>query len=206
MNLEVDVGSAGAQIGDTLLVVIARVGAVTPPAGWVTLAQVGSGMVLDVFARAAAPEEPDLAVFAGGAEELQGQLIVLRGGGLQALVESSGHASFAIDTNPPSPAGTSQQAINLVLSVWSASGNVPFLTPTGYTLIDLFSTSEVTTRTLLIAYRLAGATGTVPAIGADTGGGFATGDAWTLVLRDRAPFRPRAFADLTAGNIGLRRR
>lgn len=205
MNVTFDVASLRPAKGDVLLVVLVREFAIVPPAGW-TQIETGLGasfLYLDAFARMVDDEEPASALFTGSDEEIQGALIVLRGGSPALLRESSSHVAFAADATPNTPAIDSAQAIDLALGVWSSIGSVTLTAPDGYSTIDAFSTSVISARSILIAYKVIGATGSAIAQPPASSSGAATGRSFVLVLRDALPATPASLLDLVPGNIGL---
>jgi hypothetical protein len=197
--------ASGAAKGDLLVALVVRNAAVTPPAGWTAIESGlgGSSLFLDAFARMVDDGEPSSAVFAGGTEELQGALLVLRGGSIALLKESSATGTFTADATPNTPAAASLQAINLIVGVWSAGALVDLETPSGYTLIDVYSSSDVAPRSILVAYKIANATGAAIAQPAAASSPASTGRTFVLVLRNGLPFEPQSLIDPVSGNVGL---
>ncbi|MGN6103742.1 MAG: hypothetical protein ACTHU0_01435 [Kofleriaceae bacterium] len=197
---------AAARKGDLLLALVVRNQLVTAPAGWVPV-ETGlgaGGLFLDTWARLVDDNEPSSARFSSVVlQELQGELVVLRGSAPGVVRESAAHGAFTADTTPDTPAVSSEQAINLVLGVWSASGNVALTAPAGWTTIDAFSTGHSSARSVLFAYRALHATGAAIALQPAGAAAASTGRAFALVLRDRAPVVPVELFDPVPGNIGL---
>lgn len=206
MDLRVDIEQAGAAKGDLLLVIIVRTSPVVAPSGWaaVVVGVGADGVFLDAYAKTLGVDEGEgEAVFAGGNDELQGQLIVLRGGAPHSIIEHAAHVGFTSDATPDSPSVDVQQAINIVLGVWSVSGAAALTPPAGWTLIDAYTTDEVSERSILLAYRVANTTGTSIALPSLSGVSSHTGRSFALVLRDRPPHLPETLEDPVPGNIGL---
>lgn len=207
MNLTFDIAGSGAKKGDLLLALVVRNATVVPPPGWQTLVTLGaSGLFLDAFGRLVDDGEPASAVFVGDLEEIQGELVVVRGGAPGTVLEASAHQAFSADATPDSPTIATKQAINLALCVWSATGSLTLTAPAGFTTIDAFTTAIVSARSLLVAYKVIGQTGTGIALPAASSSGAATGRSFALVLRDRIPPRPVPLDSLIAGNLGILKR
>lgn len=194
--------------GDVLLALIAHNAAdavSAAPAGWSSVATLGSGAdVLEIYAHVAAESEPSAAVFslATVANEWQGKLLALTGTSPGIVLESGGTAAFSGSTSLTTAGATVQQAIDLILTAWTCSG-VPTLTlPAGFTLIDSFRTGIVSSRSMLIGYQSAGATGALT-YSAATASSNTTGRSFTCVLRPGIPVTPAPLVDLVPGNIGL---
>jgi hypothetical protein len=135
--------------------------------------------------------------------EWQGQMIALRGVGALALIkEASASATFTGDATPDLPATSSLQAINRLIATWSADGVIAMTPPTGYAAIDSYTSALVDDRSLMIAERIANATGTI-ASQAAAASPAATGRAFVLVLRDALPMTPLELYDPIPGNLGL---
>ena len=194
--------------GDVLLALIAHNAADTvssAPSGWTLIDTLGSGSdTLDAYVHMVGDAEPTSAVYALAtvANEWQGELVALRGTSPGVIKEASATASYSATTSLTTAGVTSQQAINLIMSAWACSGAPVLTLPAGFTAIDSFATAVVASRSMLLGYKLAGATGalTFPAATAGTN---TTGRSFTFVLRDRIPVTPDALVDLVPGNIGL---
>ncbi|MBC7978057.1 MAG: hypothetical protein H7138_24000 [Myxococcales bacterium] len=200
---------AAARIGDLLVALVSHNAADVrgaTPAGWTLGATLGSGAdVLDVYARVLDAAEPTSTAFRyrTAASELQGELVVLRGAAPATFLEASATTTFAATSALPAAGVTSQQAINLLLAVWTCSGALTTLSsPVGFASIDTFTTSAVSPRSMLIGLRRAGATGALllPAASASIP---TTGRAFTIAIRDRIPVTPGVLVDLVPGNLGL---
>ncbi len=201
-----DDGRLAVKKGQVLLAVVVRNGVLVAPDGWAQIVTaLGTGTVrLDAYARLVDDGEAGSVVFTSAtAQELQGALMVLRGSAPAVIVESSAHATVTADVTPDSPTISSLQAINIVLGVWSSSGVLELTPPDGFTLIDAFSTSIVSPRSAMFAYRIVGETGATIALPAAGSDGAATGRSFALVLRDGPPITPPVLFDAVPGNIGL---
>jgi hypothetical protein len=192
--------------GDVLLAIFAfnSADSMTIPSGWTQLVAAGAPDRFLLLARMLDFGDPESIVFPllTVASEWQGELVALRGGSPSTLRYAGNLTTFTSTTALATPAVTTQQAIDLVVSVWSCSG-APLLTPpAGFTTIDNFSTAIVLSRSTMVAFKLAGATGgiTFPNANASTS---TTGAAITQALRDRAPIQAPGLLDLVPGNIGL---
>ncbi|HWU86211.1 MAG TPA: hypothetical protein VN253_03005 [Kofleriaceae bacterium] len=190
--------------GDLLLVLVVRNGPVTAPTGWtqVETALGASSLFLDAWARLVDDDEPTAPTWtSASSQELQGQLLVFNSGTPAIVREASAHAAFTATSFPGIPAGDSVQAINLLVAVYSTAAGVSFSHP-DFEFIDLYTTAVVSTRTLAVRYRRAGATGLITP-GTGVSHPAATGRAFLLVLRERAPITPIDLSDPVPGNIGL---
>jgi hypothetical protein len=175
------------------------------PAGWTFSATMGSGAdTLDLYLRMVDVNEPTSIAFllSTVANEWQGELIAFRGTSPGVLQETAANATFSATTALSVGGVTSQQAINLVVVVWTCSGAPVLTLPAGFIVIDSISTAVVSARSMLLGYKIAGATGALT-FSAATAGTNTTGRSNTFVMRDRAPAAPRALVDLVPGNIGL---
>jgi hypothetical protein len=175
------------------------------PAGWTLVSTLGSGSdVLDVYAHMVGDNEPISIVFqlASNVSEWQGELVTLTGTSPSAMIESAATASFSSTTTLTTAGVTAQQAIDLVLAVWTCAGTPALTLPAGFAPVDSFNTGAVTSRSMLIGYQLAGATGALT-FSAASASVSTTGRSFTYVLRDRVPVRPAALVDSVPGNIGL---
>lgn len=190
--------------GDLLVALVVRDTATDLPAGWEHIETIGAAPeVLDVRARIVQDDEPATVVFTTAvSHEMQGVLLHMRGSTPAQLREASAASAFVATMTPTAPASTTQQAISWMVGVWSSSGAPVFTAPAGFTVIDTFSTSIVTPRALLVAYRIAKQTGAVAAAQATTNLN-ATGRAFTLTWRDRLPIQPAELVDPLPGNHGL---
>lgn len=193
--------------GDVMLIVVARNSADArgaTPTGWTFGATLGSGAdTLDYYARMVDDNEPTSIVFSlpTVANEWHGELVALRGTSSGIVVEASASATFS-GAALATAGVTSQQAISLILVVFVVAGIHSLTLPAGFTSIDNFNTAVVSSRTAMIGYKIAGATGalTFPNGASED---IATGRSFTFVLRDRVPTTPAALVDLVPGNIGL---
>lgn len=192
--------------GDTLVAVVAFGGAdtITTPAGWAVLTTGGAADKFSLFGRTLDDGDPSLIVFplVAVANEWQAELVVFRGSSPLVIRYAGNVSSFSATTALVTPGVVAQQAIDLVLSAWSCLGNPVLTLPAGFAPIDNFSTGVVSPRSLLVGYRVAGATGalTFPNAAASTS---TTGTSFTHALRERAPIQPGALVDIVPGNIGL---
>ena len=192
--------------GDVLLAIFAfhSADSMNVPSAWTQLVAAGSPDRFLLLARMIDVGDPASIVFPllTVANEWQGELVAFRGGSPGILRYAGNITTFTSTTSLATPAVTTQQAIDLVMSVWSCSG-APLLTPpAGFTTIDNFSTAIASSRSTMVAIRLAGATGgiTFPNANASTS---TTGAVVTQALRDRAPIQAPGLLDLVPGNIGL---
>jgi hypothetical protein len=193
--------------GDVMMALVAHNAADargTTPAGWAFVVSLGSGAdTLDVYTRMVDSKEPSSVVFALAtvANEWQGELVVLRGTSPGIVVEASASIPFT-GSAIPTVGVTSQQAISLIVSVCTCAGFPSLTVPTGFTFIDGFNTAVVSGRTMLLGYKIAGATGALsfPNIGSEI---IVTGGSFSLVLRNQIPVQPAPLVDLVPGNLGL---
>jgi len=203
-----DFTKPAASKGDVFLALISHnsVDSVSAaPSGWTLIATLGSGAdVLNAYGHMVDGTEPALISFAlsGTTFEWQGELVTLTGTSPGVLVESSATATFSSTTSLATAGATSLQAVSLILAVWTCLGTPTLTLPAGFTLVDNFSTAIVTSRSMLVGYKLAGATGALT-FSAATASASTTGRSFTFVLRDGAPRLPAALVDLVPGNIGL---
>lgn len=195
---------ATARKGDALVAIVAHnaVDSLSTPAGWSLLVTAGSPDRFSLFARMLDDLSPFSFPLATTTNEWQGEVVVVRGASPASVREAGSFSTFTATTSPVTPSVTSQQAINLILSMWSVAGAPALTLPAGFTAIDNFASAVVSSRSLMVGYRLAGTTGalTFPAATASPS---ATGTAITQVLRERVPPTPAALIDLVPGNIGL---
>lgn len=197
-----------ATVDDVLLALVAHNAAdlvSAAPAGWALIASLGSGAdALAVYSHVAGAADPAAVVFglATVASEWQGELVAIRGPSPGTLLEASGSATFTAATALSTAVVTSQQAVNELLAVWTCSGAPVLTLPVGFTAIDSFASSVVSSRSMLVGHRRAGATGSISPPNASANAS-TTGRSFTLALRDRVPPRPAALEDLVPGNIGL---
>lgn len=176
-----------------------------PPAGWTFVTSLGSGAdLLELYAHTVDGSELTSIVFtlATNIDEWQGEIIILEGTSPGTAVEATASATFTATTSLTTAGVTSQQAINLIFVAWTCSGSPTLTLPTGFTAVDSFSTAIVTTRSMLVGYKIAGATDALT-FSAATASANTTGRSFTLVIRDRVPIAPVALVDLVPGNIGL---
>lgn len=199
---------AAAVKGDVLLALLAHNAADTvssAPSGWTLIDTLGSGAdTLHVYAHMVDDAEPTSVVFSLStvANEWQGELVALRGTSPGIVREASATASFSATTALTTAGVTSQQATSLILVSWTCSGSPVLTLPAGFAAIDSFATAVVGSRSMLIGYKLAGATGALTFSKA-TAGSNTTGRSFSTVVRDRIPVTPDALVDLVPGNIGL---
>ncbi|MEO7731242.1 MAG: hypothetical protein ABIY55_09740, partial [Kofleriaceae bacterium] len=177
---------------------------------WTHVDALGAGAdVLDVYARMVDDNEPSSAAFsfATFANECQGELVAIRGTAPGVFREAAASFASAATTTLVTAAPISQQAINVILSVWTCAGARALALPAGFTAVDSFSTAIVAPRSMLIGYRLAGATGVITLGNVTVGNGTAsdatTGRSFSIAIRDRIPVQPAALVDIVPGNIGL---
>lgn len=193
------------QKGDLLVALIVRDAAYSGgPPGWTMLDSNGSSPeILDTWAHIVVDDEPENVTFTTTvSHEMQGVMLRMRGSTPLQLLESRGDQAFVATMTPTAPATGSQQAINLVVYVWSSSGAPVFTPPAGLTLIDTFSTAVVAARALLVAYRVCNTTFVVPSQQATTNIN-ATGRAFFVLWRDHPPLMPIEIVDSVPGNHGL---
>jgi hypothetical protein len=194
--------------GDTWLALLSHDAADTvaaAPAGWTLVGSLGAGAdALDVYAHMVGDGEPASIVFAlaSTGNEWLGELVTLTGTAPGVLVESSASAAFVAATALTTAAATVQQATDLILSAWTCAGSPTLMLPAGFAAVDSFSSGVVTSRSLLVGYQRAGATGVI-AFAAATASASTSGRSFVLALRDRAPPRPAALVDPVPGHIGL---
>lgn len=199
---------AAVQRGDVLVALVARNATdprAAPPSGWTVALGLGAGAdVMDIYVHMADGSESSSIVFAlpTVTSEWQGELLAVRGTSPAILIESSSSAGFAATTQLSTAGATSQQAISLIVVAWLCAGTPALALPAGFALLDSLGTAFVSARSLLLGYRLAGATGALTFAPASAATG-ATGRSFALVLRDRLPIQPAALTDLVPGNLGL---
>jgi len=194
--------------GDVLVALLAHNAADAPgatPVGWTRADGLGEGAdVLDIYVRMVDDNEPGAVAFSFATitSECQGALVAFRGSSPGAIREASASTAFAATATPPTASVTTQQAINLVLSIWTCSGAPALALPAGFTALDGFTTAIVAPRSMLIGIRIAGVTG--PAVFPPAVAGTATtGRSFSIAVRARPPVLPAALVDIVPGNIGL---
>jgi hypothetical protein len=197
-----------ARKGDVLLVLVAHNTADVrgaTPSGWAFVTSFGAGAdVLDVYSRMVDEGEPSSVSFSllTVANEWQGELVLIRGASPGTLLEASNSIGFTATTSLTTAIVTSQQAISLILIAWTCSGAPALTLPAGFTSVDSFNTAVVSSRSMLVGYRIAGATGTQIFMAATTIAN-TTGRSFAMVLRAGPPTKPVGLVDLVPGNIGL---
>jgi hypothetical protein len=197
-----------ARKGDTLVAFVAHNAADargTAPAGWALMATLAAGAdTLDVYARMISDAEPASVGFSfvTAANECMGELVALRGTAPGIVVEASATTTFTAASSLATAGVPSQQAINLILVVWTCSGSPGLTLPAGFTAVDNFSTAVVSSRSMLVGYKLAGATGALT-FASSNAGASTTGRSFTFAVRDRIPVQPAPLLDVVPGNIGL---
>lgn len=194
-----------AKKGDLMVVVVVRDDAVDAPEGWtqVETALGASPFVLDAWARLVDDDEPASPAWTTATpQELQGQLLLFGVGSPVLAREASATAAFTATTTPATPAAAAEQAIDLLLTVFSTDAAVVFVQQADAILIDTYRTGTISTHTILITYRRAAATGSISPAAAGASPA-ATGRAFSLVLREGPPITPAELFDPVPGNIGL---
>jgi hypothetical protein len=144
-----------------LLAVIVRDGPVAcSDATWTKVIDgVGaSGLFLDGYARivdgTAGSRSGDVVSFFSPTEqELQGSLVIVTSAKVDGLIEAISHGAFLDDDLPGAPAIDSMQKQNTIMCVWSMDGEVSAVPPSGMSELDAYSSSEFSSRTLLVARR-----------------------------------------------------
>lgn len=198
---------AGAIRGDVLVAIVCRGNsdaAAPAPAGWTLAAgNVGGGIRLDVYTRAMGDNEPVVFRFTTKANEWQGMMLAIRPSSPAIALEGSAFAAVSAATSLPVPGVNCQQATNLIVGVWSGSGAPTLTPPSDFTLIDKFATAMASNRSLMIGYRIAGATGPLTFGAAASSSASTSGGTFALVVRDRVPPKPVELFDPVPGNIGL---
>jgi hypothetical protein len=195
-----------ARDGDVLVAIVAfnAADSMATPSGWTLLVTAGSPDKFSLFARSLASS--DAATFSfplvSVANEWQAELVVFRGSSPGVIREAGNIVTFTATTSLTTPGAVTLQAISLIMSAWSCSGAPTLTLPAGFTSIDNFSTAVVSSRSLMIGYQVAGATGAL-SFAAATASVNTTGATITQVMRDRPPITPDALVDLVPGNIGL---
>jgi len=197
---------ASAARGDALVALVVRGNsdpAASTPAGWSLVAgNVGGVIRIDMYTRAMDDGSPVVFRFSTKANEWQGAILAVRSSAPGIVVEGSASFAFTGQTSLSLPSVSCQQLTNLVLGVWSGSGAPTLTPPSGFTLLDKFSTAMSTNRSLMLGYQVAGATGTLT-LPAASSSASTSGVSFAVVLRDRVPPTPVELFDLVPGNIGL---
>lgn len=194
--------------GDALcaFVVHASTSSITVPDGWSDVATLTAGGLTARMLSRMVDDHEDAAIvvaLTAAGDEVQGELVALRGAGtMPLLLEASAASAFAATTTPGSPAVSSLQAVNLAVELWSSSGLPTLTAPAGDAAIDAYSSSIVAARSLLVASRRVNATGAI-ALGAATASVNATGASFAFVLRASLPLQPLDLFDPVPGNIGF---
>ncbi len=195
-----------ASKGDVLVAVITQNAAdtINIPAGWTLVVTAGTPDKFLLLARMIDSGDPASFAFplVSVANEWQAELVVFRGSSPGAIRYAGNISTFTATTALPTPVATVQQAIDLLISVWTCSGAPVLTLPSGFTAIDSFNTSIVSSRSMMLGYKIGGATGTLT-FGNATAGTNTTGASITEALRDRLPIKPAALVDIVPGNIGL---
>lgn len=181
------------QTGVTLVIAIVR-GAevICSDSTWELTATSGaSGIFLDTYERAVdnttGSNPGDIISFLSvTGQELQGGLLL--GSSLTAgeAVERVATGAFISDANPAAPIVSSSQAENTIVCIWSATGAITFTPPTGLTSLDTYSSSDFTSRSILIGKLAPGAAGDIDP-GAAVASPAATGRAFSVVLHYQQP-------------------
>lgn len=202
-----------AALGDLLVVLLVRNGAVTGPAGWTALEPGfgASSLFLEVWARLVEPDEPVTAVWSSASsQELQGQLLLFRVGNPAVILEGLVQAAFTATAAPDTPDIGSEQSPSLLVALYSAGGAVALTAPSGFAVIDTYSTAIVAARTLLLCYAVAGEL--APSLvglngplepGPAASAPASTGRMWSAVLREGPLITPPELIDPVPGNVGL---
>lgn len=198
---------ATAVTGDVLIAFVANndADAMPDPAGWTLITIFGSGAnQYRGLARMLEATDSPTIVFGltTVANEWQAELVVLRRTSPGVVFEISATSTFTSATSLATPGVTVQQAINLLLVSWICSGSPTLTAPAGFTTIDSFTTSVVGARSMLIAFRLTGATGAL-SLPSATASAATTGRSCVVALRGGIPATPSELFDPVPGNIGL---
>jgi hypothetical protein len=195
-----------ARPGDVMLAVLAGgdLISVTSP-GWTSIINYFlAGLAFYARIREVREREP-AAVFSWSTatSDLQGQLLVYRPSSQAALYEAHVAAPVAAVTNHNAPAVACQQPQNVEVCVWRANGSITYKPPAGMNQVDQYTSSLVAARTLLVTeIEPVGSVGTLSTRTA-VASSAVPGAAMSLVLRERAPFKPPGLSRLSPGNVGL---
>lgn len=204
-SLTFDIPAVAAK-GSLLVVVIAFDSAdgYALPDGWTLLATYAGTSKVAALARLVDDNEPEQVVFALNiaAKDWLGQLLVYKAGAVNLVLEASAGVNFAADATPPTPLVVCQQAANIELRVWSTTGAIVLAAPAGFDTLDTYSSAQAAAMSLLVAAKVANASGNLAARDAAAGAA-ATGSGMSLVLRERAPVIPALLVDPVPGNIGF---
>jgi hypothetical protein len=148
----------------------------------------GAGVFLSAFVRTADGTEGGSVVsfLSTIPEELQGSLLTYREALADTLIYATSNAAFAGEESPPAPSVEIHDAEDLIVSLWSVEGDVAMTRPSGTKRVEVYSSSELGERTLLVASRRAGELGPF-SIGLATADPAATGRAFSLALVYVAP-------------------
>ncbi len=199
---------ATAQVEDILFAMLVhKVGeGFTLPTGWTSFgAEEGvTNAAINYIARVRSLGDPDTLAVAllAVTDEWQGQLVVIRGGAIGTLRETSGSQAFAADATPDSPSLLNHQPMNLALCAISVATNVDLGAPAGFTALDEYNTAVVSSRSLLVAWKQTKSHQNYNT-GTGTANPAATGRTFVFLARERPPLTPAVLEDPVPGNIGL---
>lgn len=145
------------------------------------------GIVIDMYSHPVNGLQGDSVSFLSLIEqELVGGLLATRNVDMDQLIDTVGHAAFVDSDEPPAPAVEATSDNNTVICIWVTEDVVDMTAPSGMTAIDTYSSEEIGTRSILIAYAAAGdLVGGEP--GAATFSAPSSGRVFTLVLNYLAP-------------------
>jgi hypothetical protein len=199
-------------IGTLLLALVIRDDGVFAPDGWTLIVgAIGSGTrFLDVYAHEidasdanlADDDEREAAFSSLVDQELHGYLLALDNTARNVVVEAYASGTFGASATPSAPAVQCQQAINTLVRIWAADGEIDFTPPAGHTALDEYTSSEFLEQTFHAARMTANATGLLSTVEAAADPP-ADGHAWTLVLRNYPPPTPAELFDTVPGHVGL---
>jgi hypothetical protein len=179
--------------GTIMLIVIVHNAALmcSDPSWMRRLDRIGaSGIFLSAFVRLAHGTEGGTVVsfLSTIPEELQGSLLTFKDAA-RPLIYATSNAAFAGDDSPPAPSVEIHKPDDMIVSLWSVAGDVSMIRPPGTRPVDVYSSSELAERTLLVASRRAGELGPF-SIGLAIAAPAATGRAFSLALRYFPPIAP----------------
>ena len=198
--------------GNVWVAIVVRQYATSTPSGWNKIVDsLGVGAFwLDAYARMVDDsdirgEDEELATVTFMSleeQEIQGHLLETETTSDTVVLEGVFHSAFEASAAPPTPPVICQHAINKLIVVYSAEGEVELTAPAGFEELENYSSSNFSARTFLLAKRLAGTTGDIAPDPA-TCDPAADGYAFALVLRSTPPVRPTPLTDTVPGHIGL---
>jgi hypothetical protein len=183
--------------GMVLLIAIARNEAVYPDvvygATWTKVVDGigGSGVFLDVYARTldgtpgSIPGDV-ISFVSESAQELQGTVVYLRNALEATVIEATANGAFVGDASPAGPIINALLPEDTIVCIWSATGTVTFGEPAGFDVLDVYTSGDFTTRSILAASRTVDAAGDFDP-GAAGASPAATGHAFSLMLHFSPP-------------------